>query len=147
MSIEVELQYERERADKAERREDQFRNWWADVSKQLDDLKRECAQKDWAHATSCETHGKQISDLDADVVRLHRLRDRAEKGRLELVAGLHVLQDIVRAHRAGRTRKDLTVDELMAAFEAIVWRTLGQNLDTGKRPAKAVQQSLFGGRS
>lgn len=133
-----------QRAEEAEGREEQFRNWWTGVSKQLDDLKRENAQKDWEHATSCKDHGKQLRDLDADMLRLNRMHKRAEKERVDLVVGLHVLQDIIRAHRAGRTRESLTVDELVAAFEGIVWRTLGETPETEKRPVKAIQLSLLG---
>lgn len=137
---EIELADAIERAERAERREEQFRNWWTGVSKQLRDLQHDCLQKDWAHATNCETHGKQLQELDADALRLSRLQDRAESERVRLVVGLQVLQDIVRAHRAGQTRADLTVDELMGAFENIVWRTLGQEPETKKRPADSVRR-------
>lgn len=131
---EIEIDYLRQQLEKAERREEQFRNWWTGVSKQLRDLQHENTLKDWEHATSCETHGKQLQDLDADVLRLHRLHDGAETERVKLVTGLHALQDIVLAYRAGDAREDLTVDELMGVFERTVWRTLGQKVETKKGP-------------
>lgn len=140
----LELNAALERAEKAERREDQFRNWWTGVSKQLDDLKRQYAQETWDRAESCVTHGQRLKDLDAQVLNLQRLRRDTEEARVKLVVGLQVLQDVVRAHREGRTRANLTVDDLMKAVEGIVWRTLDQQPDAGKLPTnKAVQQSLF----
>lgn len=143
MSVEMELAAALERAEKAERREEQFRNWWTGVSKQLDDLRRQYAAEDWARAESCEEHGRKIKNLDDQLHSSQRRSRETEEARVTLVVGLQVLQDIVRAHRAGRIREDLTVGELMAAMEGIVWRTLGQTPETEKRPVKAIQLSLF----
>jgi hypothetical protein len=139
----VQLAYERARAEEAERREAQFRNWWAGVSKQLDDLKRQYARETWERAESCDTHGEKIKTLDAQLLYFQRRSRETEDARVKLVIGLHVLQDIVREHRAGNTRADLTVDELIGAVEAIVWRTLDQKPETEKRPPKVVQASLL----
>lgn len=114
------------RAEKAERREEQFRNWWTGVSKQLDDLRRQHAREGQAREESCETHGPRLAELDTELWRINRRRDETERARVKLVVGLQTLRDLVTAWRDGQTRQDLTVDELMGTVGSIVGRTLGE---------------------
>lgn len=80
------------RAEKAEQREAQFSKWWADVSKQLADVKRQAVQEDWSRAESCDTHGAKLKELDAAVQRLTRLASESERGRVEAVTDIHLLR-------------------------------------------------------
>lgn len=138
MSESIELTELRMRAEKAEAREGQFRNWWAGVSKQLRDLQSRYDRETWERAESCETHGKTIKDLDAELMRVNHRHGETEADRVKLVTGLHVLQDIVRAHERGHTRDDLTVDQLIGAVGRIVARTLD-----GRKPAGPEKLGLF----
>lgn len=134
----VEVVELRMRAETAERREEQFRTWWAGVSKQLRDLQHRYAQEAWERAESCDSHGRQLKDLDAQLLHLQRRHRETEADRVKLVTGLHVLQDLVRAHHAGHTRDDLTVGELIGAVSRIVDRTLD-----GRKPSTPEQLGLF----
>lgn len=138
MSKSLELQDALNRAEKAEQREDQFRTWWAGVSKQLRDLQSRYAQETWERAESCDTHGKTIKDLDAELTQTKQRHGETENDRVKLVTGLQVLQDIVRAHERGHLRDDLTVDQLIGAVGRIVARTLD-----GRKPAGPEQLGLF----
>jgi hypothetical protein len=138
VSESIEMAELRMRAEKAERREKQFRTWWAGVSKQLRDLQHQYAMETWERAESCDTHGRTIKDLDAELTQAKYRHRETEADRVKLVTGLHVLQDIVRAHERGHTRDDLTVDQLIGAVGRIVARTLG-----GHRPGNPEQLGLF----
>jgi hypothetical protein len=134
MTESLELKAALERAERAERREEQFRGWWAGVSKQLRDLQYQYQQEDWARAENCDVHGQKIKELDDELLILKRQYRETEAIRVKLVAGLHVLLDIVDAHRRGETRDGLTVDALIGAVGRHVRRTLDRKVpEPGKR--------------
>jgi hypothetical protein len=69
-----------------------------------------------ARSASCEHHGQEIEELGRQLGAVDRAGQKNEKARLALLGFMHAVDDLVQAHREGRTDPGLTVGKLVDAL-------------------------------
>lgn len=69
-----------------------------------------------ARSGDCEVHGEEIKGLGEQLAHFDDAHRRADAGRVALLGFLHVVDEMVREHKAGKLRADLTVADLVAAI-------------------------------
>lgn len=69
-----------------------------------------------ARSLSCEEHGREIEELGRQLGAADQRAERNDRARLALLGFTHAVDELVRAHREGRTDPGLSVAKLVDAL-------------------------------